>query len=94
MGVGVNTGQAFTGFLGPSADVAGFSAVEDAVNVAQRLGEGAAAGELLVAGDELPFTGPGGEAGEGWEMRELQVKGRDQAVRAWSLRRAREAAAV
>ena len=37
VGVGVNTGLAFTGFLGPTAEVAAFSAVGDAVNVAHRL---------------------------------------------------------
>lgn len=54
----VNTGQAFTGFLGPSDEVSGFTAVGDAVNVANRLGEAATAGELIVAGDELSFSQP------------------------------------
>ena len=94
IGVGVNTGQAFTGFLGPTAEVAGFSAVGDAVNVAHRLGEAAQAGELLVAGDDLPESGPAPGHDDGWEMRELQVKGRDQAVHAWSLRHVAEPAFV
>ncbi len=51
VGVGVNTGPAYTGFLGPTAEVAGFSAVGDAVNVAHRLGESAGAGELIVAAE-------------------------------------------
>ncbi|MGH2391944.1 MAG: adenylate/guanylate cyclase domain-containing protein [Candidatus Limnocylindria bacterium] len=86
VGVGVNTGLAFTGFLGPSAQVASFSAVGDAVNVAHRLGETAAAGELLVSAEAVaqaafdPRT-----SGEPWEARELSVKGRDQSVQAWSL---------
>jgi len=85
IGVGVNTGQAFTGFLGPTAEVAAFSAVGDAVNVAHRLGEAAEAGELLVAGDDLSESGPAApEDGHRWEMREMQVKGRDQSVHAWS----------
>ena len=85
--IGVNTGQAFTGFLGPSDEVAGFSAVGDAVNVAHRLGEAAGPGELIVGGDELSFTEPpNAEAGGSWEERELQVKGRDEPVRAWRLR--------
>ena len=87
IGIGLNTGLAFTGFLGPTDEVSGFSAVGDAVNVAHRLGEAAAAGELMVGGDELGFVEPpAAEPGGTWEQRELQVKGRDQAVRAWSLR--------
>lgn len=87
IGIGLNTGLAFTGFIGPTEEVAGFSAVGDAVNVAHRLGEAAAAGELMVGGDELSFgEPPAPEPGGIWEQRELQVKGRDQAVRAWSLR--------
>jgi len=87
IGIGLNTGQAFTGFLGPTDEVAGFSAVGDAVNVAHRLGEAAGAGELIVGGDELSFSEPPSpEPGGAWEQRALQVKGREGAVRAWSLR--------
>ena len=87
IGVGLNTGQAFTGFLGPTDEVSGFSAVGDAVNVAHRLGEAAGSGELVVGGDELssdvpPSDGPD----EVWELSELRVKGRDQPVRAWRMR--------
>ncbi|MGH2488608.1 MAG: adenylate/guanylate cyclase domain-containing protein [Candidatus Limnocylindria bacterium] len=86
VGVGVNTGPAFTGFLGPTAEVAGFSAVGDAVNVAHRLGEAAAAGELLVSAETAKQAGFDPNAsGEPWEARELSVKGRDQTVDAWSL---------
>ena len=46
-----------------------------------------AAGELIVAGDELNVGEPPSPAtGETWERRELQVKGRDRPVQAWSLR--------
>jgi len=87
IGVGLNTGEAFTGFLGPSDEVSGFSAVGDAVNVAHRLGEAAGAGELIVSGDELSAGAPpSSAAGEIWELRDLQVKGRDEPVHAWSLR--------
>lgn len=87
IGIGLNTGLAFTGFLGPTDEVSGFSAVGDAVNVAHRLGEAAAPGELIVGGDGLSFAEPPTpEAGGRWEERELQVKGRDEPVRAWSLR--------
>lgn len=96
VGVGVNTGPAFTGFLGPTAQVAGFSAVGDAVNVAHRLGEAAAGGELLVAAEAAAQAAfDPGSSGEPWEARELSVKGRGQAVSAWSLHiPARSAAAV
>jgi hypothetical protein len=41
----------------------------------------------MVGGDDLSFAEPPVEEPSGsWEQRELQVKGRDQAVRAWSLR--------
>jgi adenylate cyclase len=87
IGIGLNTGLAFTGFLGPTDEVAGFSAVGDAVNVAHRLGEAAGVGELIVGGDELSFgEAPAPEPGGTWEERELQVKGREEPVRAWSLR--------
>jgi adenylate cyclase len=87
MGIGLNTGHAFTGFVGPTDEVAGFTAVGDAVNVAHRLGEAAGAGELIVGGDELSFgEPPSSEPGGTWEQRELRVKGREQPVLAWSLR--------
>jgi adenylate cyclase len=87
IGIGLNTGRAFTGFLGPTDEVAGFSAVGDAVNVAHRLGEAAGPGELLVSGDELSFNEPPTTDGtEAWEERQLAVKGREDPVHAWSLR--------
>ena len=87
IGIGLNTGHAYTGFVGPTDEVAGFTAVGDAVNVAHRLGEAAGARELIVGGDELSFSEPPSpEPGGTWEQRELQVKGREGAVRAWSLR--------
>lgn len=95
VGVGVNTGPAFTGFLGPTAEVAGFTAVGDAVNVAHRLGEAAAAGELLLSAEtarQAAFAP--GASGEPWEARSLSVKGRDQAVSAWSLHIPARSAAV
>ncbi|MEX0631098.1 MAG: adenylate/guanylate cyclase domain-containing protein [Chloroflexota bacterium] len=86
VGVGVNTGLAFTGFLGPTAEVAGFSAVGDAVNVAHRLGEAAAAGELLISAEAAAQAAfDPAASGEGWVQRELSVKGRDQVVSVWSL---------
>jgi adenylate cyclase len=87
VGVGLNTGPAFTGFLGATAEVAGFSAVGDAVNVTHRLGGEAAAGELLVSAETMAAAGiDPATRGEGWQARRLSVKGRDRAVDAFSLR--------
>lgn len=87
VGVGVNTGPAFTGFLGATAEIASFSAVGDAVNVASRLGGEAAAGELLIAAETVAQASFDPTAsGEGWQRHDLPVKGREQAVGAWSLR--------
>jgi adenylate cyclase len=85
IGIGLNTGPAFTGFLGPSSEVASFTAVGDAVNVAHRLGEAAGAGELIIADATLAATGVA-DREAGWEMRTLSVKGREQPVEAWSIR--------
>lgn len=81
IGIGVNSGPAYTGFLGASSEVASFTAVGDAVNVAHRLGEAAAAGELIVSAE----TATAAELdASGWQMRELMVKGREQPVAIWS----------
>lgn len=85
VGIGVNTGLAFTGFLGPTAEVAGFSAVGDAVNVAHRLGESAGAGELLVSADTATQAALATDGSEGWTMRRLTVKGREAPVDVWSV---------
>jgi len=81
IGVGVNTGPAYTGFLGASSEVASFTAVGDAVNVAHRLGEAAEAGELIVSAETA--TAARLDA-TGWTQRELPVKGREQPVVIWS----------
>lgn len=86
VGVGVNTGTAFTGFLGPTAEVASFSAVGDAVNVAHRLGDAAAAGELIISAQTASEAGLDPTNGsEPWASRNLPVKGREQPVQTWSL---------
>jgi adenylate cyclase len=81
IGVGVNTGPAYTGFLGATSEVASFTAVGDAVNVAHRLGEAAAAGEMIVSAETA--TAARLDA-DGWTQRELTVKGREQPVAIWS----------
>jgi adenylate cyclase len=85
VGVGVNTGSAFTGFIGPSSDVSTFSAVGDAVNVAHRLGDAAKAGELLIAAKTAAQAGLLADGGSNeWTMRSLSVKGREEPVETWS----------
>jgi adenylate cyclase len=81
IGVGVNTGPAHTGFLGASSEVVSFTAVGDAVNVAHRVGEAAAAGELVISAETAAAAGL--DASE-WTPRELAVKGRAEPVAAWS----------
>jgi adenylate cyclase len=85
VGVGVNTGSAFTGFIGPTSDVTTFSAVGDAVNVAHRLGDAAKAGELVISAETAAQAGlAAGEDREAWTMRSLPVKGREEPVQVWS----------
>jgi adenylate cyclase len=85
VGVGLNTGSAFTGFIGPTSDVSTFSAVGDAVNVAHRLGEAATAGELLISAKTAAQAGLVADGGSpAWTMRSLSVKGREEPVETWS----------
>ncbi|MEK6192285.1 MAG: adenylate/guanylate cyclase domain-containing protein [Chloroflexota bacterium] len=85
VGVGVNTGSAFTGFIGPTSEVTSFSAVGDAVNVAHRLGDAAKAGELLISAETAAQAGlETDRAKDAWSMRTLPVKGREEPVQIWS----------
>ena len=72
LGVAVNAGVAYVGNVG--ADVVDFTALGDPVNVAARMQESAAAGELLVA------DGVHEELGAGAPRRMLRVRGREQPV--------------
>jgi adenylate cyclase len=74
LGVAVNAGVAYVGNVG--AGVVDFTALGDPVNVAARMQESAAAGELLVA------DGVDAELGAGAPRRTLTVRGREQPVEA------------
>jgi adenylate cyclase len=74
LGVAVNAGVAYVGNVG--ADVVDFTALGDPVNVAARMQESAAAGELLVA------DGVHDELGAGAPHRTLTMRGREQPVEA------------
>jgi adenylate cyclase len=74
LGVAVNAGVAYVGNVG--GDVLDFTALGDPVNVAARMQQSAAGGELLVAegvADELAASAP---------RRTLTVRGREQPVEA------------
>lgn len=79
--IGVNTGTAVVGSVG--ADIAmDYTALGDAVNVAARLEQAAAPGEILVSQSTYKFTHP---VFEFQEVGALQVKGRQQPVKAYRL---------
>ena len=81
VGAGVHTGSAWVGFVGGSGDVQGFTAIGDAVNAAHRLGEQAAAGELLLSDATASAAALDTVA---LEHRELGLKGREQPMGVWS----------
>jgi adenylate cyclase len=74
LGVAVNAGVAYVGNVG--VDVVDFTALGDPVNVAARMQQSAAAGELLVA------EGVHDSLAAGAPRRTLAIRGRDQAVEA------------
>lgn len=73
VGVGINTGVAFVGLIGPDIRAADLTALGDAPNVAARLASSAAAGEILMS--EHAFIASGAEH-EGWERHQLTLKGK------------------
>jgi adenylate cyclase len=83
VGVGIHSGVAYVGIVGQAGQPTDFTALGDAVNVAERVSSAAAAGELLisdVAAQQLhqPLKGA--------EWRELDLKGVAEPVAAWSVR--------
>lgn len=84
--VGINTGTAFVGRVG-SGDVKDYTAVGDAVNVAQRLQAAAEPGETLIAERVYEQIGDTYAVAE---RRELSVKGRDEPVVAYVLKSDRQ----
>lgn len=75
VGVGLNAGPAFVGNVGTA--VVDFTALGDAVNVAARLQGSAGEGQLVVAADLLAGMG---ERLPGAERREIEARGRGEAV--------------
>jgi adenylate cyclase len=82
VGVGVHTGVAFVGAVG-SGGVTQLTSLGDAVNAAARLASNAAAGEILIS-DEACRSAR--QNTEDCEHRELQLKGRSEAMGAYVLR--------
>lgn len=84
VGVGVHTGVAYVGIVGQAGQPTNFTALGDAVNVAERVSSSAAAGELMVsdaAAQHLPAPPAGAE------RRDLELKGVAEPVPAWSVKR-------
>jgi adenylate cyclase len=81
LGIGVHTGIAYVGVLGATGDLLDFTALGDAVNLAQRLSSTAASRELLISDDALRAA-----MGDvvGLERRQLSLKGIARPVIAWS----------
>ncbi|MEX1294531.1 MAG: adenylate/guanylate cyclase domain-containing protein, partial [Candidatus Limnocylindrales bacterium] len=91
VGIGVHYGQAYVGIVGQAGHPTDFTALGDAVNVAERVSSAAAAGELMVsdaAAREL------GRPLEGAERRELTLRGVDAPVPAWSVKPAERPSAA
>lgn len=82
--VGANTGMALVGNIG-SETLRGFNAMGDAVNVAARLQTLAQPGEVVVGESTLKAAGASVSA---VPLGDLEVKGRIQTVRAYSVTRA------
>ena len=83
VGIGIHFGTAYVGIVGQAGQPTNFTALGDAVNVAERISSSAAAGELLVSEAvmaQLPARPSGAEP------RELTLKGVTEPVAAWSLR--------
>ena len=91
VGIGIHYGLAYVGIVGQAGQPTNFTALGDAVNVAERISSSAAAGELLVseaAMAQLP------ERPARAQPRELDLKGVTEPVAAWSLRPAASEAAA
>lgn len=86
LGIGLHTGTAYVGFMGTPGDLLDFTALGDAVNLAQRMSSAAASRELLISDDAQSAAG---REPTGLERRELQLKGIGRTVVAWSNLRAR-----
>ena len=82
VGVGVHYGEAYVGIVGQAGQPTDFTALGDAVNVAERVSSAAGAGELMVSDVARQQLG---QPLEGAERRELTLKGVAEPVPAWSV---------
>jgi adenylate cyclase len=85
VGIGVNTGQAVVGTIGPQQAM-NFTVIGDAVNVAQRLQASAQGGEVLISEDTYLQVG---DIGDAEPLEPLTVKGRVRPVPTYRLTGAR-----
>lgn len=81
VGIGLHSGDAWVGFVGGVADVADFTALGDAVNVAARLGSEAGSGELLMSSTT---TARARVDTTGLEARRLELRGKTEPFDAWA----------
>jgi len=78
LGIGINSGEAIVGNIGSEKRME-YTVVGDMVNVAQRLQTQAGGGEILIGASLLPHVQPLVSV---YDTVEMQVKGRQQPVRA------------
>jgi class 3 adenylate cyclase len=83
VGIGIHNGNAYVGIVGQAGQPTDFTALGDAVNVAERVSSSAGAGELLISDDAVRTLGQPPAAAE---RRELDLKGIAEPVTAWSVR--------
>ena len=88
VGIGVHTGTAYVGVVGQAGDLTDFTALGEAVNVAQRLSSVADAGEILISDAALAASSA---PAEGLVRRDLELKGVAGVVVAWSVSSVRAA---
>lgn len=83
VGVGVHFGEAYVGIVGQAGQPTNFTALGDAVNVAERISSSAVAGELLIS--DVAMARVGARPSDA-QTRELELRGVAKPVAAWSLR--------
>jgi adenylate cyclase len=79
--IGVNTGMAYTGFFGTRHRLE-YTAIGDTVNTASRLENSAEPGSVFIGDDTARLIGSKFQV---LEMGELQLKGKQQRVRAYKV---------
>jgi adenylate cyclase len=76
VGVGIHTGNAYVGLVGPEGGVGDLTALGDAMNIAARLGSLARAGEILIS----QSTYSAASLNVSTESRRVELKGRTEPV--------------